>query len=61
MTNSHVFEVINKFTGSPVATFLLRTDAMEFVEMRNAKMNSELYRVHAIHISDKPFPATLSR
>lgn len=61
MTNSHIFEVINIATGNPVASFLNRSDAYDFVGMRNMMERQVVYRVNPIHIADKPFPATLFR
>lgn len=61
MTNSHVFEVINKNTGNPVASFLNRTDAYDFVGMRNMMERQVVYAVNPVHIADRPFPATLFR
>ena len=61
MTNAYVFEVINKGTGNPVASFLNQPDASAFVAMMNSKFNCDTYRVNMVHISDKPFPATLFR
>lgn len=61
MTNAHVFEAVNKNTGNPVASFLNRSDAVDFITMMNAKFNAEAYRLNPVHISDKPFPATLFR
>lgn len=61
MTNAHVFEVINKNTGSPVATFLNRTDAYDFVGLRNMMERQVVYAVNPIHVADKPFPTNLGR
>lgn len=61
MTNGHIFEVINKNTGNPVASFLNRSDAYDFVGLRNMMERQVVYVVNPVHIADRPFPATLSR
>lgn len=61
MTNSHVFEAVNVKTGQPVATFLMRSDATDFIGMQNTMARQVVYRINAVHICDRPFPATLVR
>lgn len=61
MNNSHVFEAVNALTGQPVAVFLNRTDAQDFIGMQNTMARRVMYRIHAIHIANNPFPSNLVR
>lgn len=61
MTDTFIYEAVNIFTGQPIASFLMRVDAVDFLALINAKCDKETYRLNPVHISDKPFPATLTR